>query len=40
MIHREDFIDAMGKPDKNFTNAVDAAFQQVKVMEERTVSKQ
>ena len=40
MIHREDFIDAMGKPDKNFTSAVDAALLQVKEMEAKLVRKE
>ena len=38
MIHREDFIDAMGKPDKNFTSVVDATLLQVKEMEAKLVS--
>lgn len=40
MIHREDFIDAMGKPDKNFTSAMNAALRQVKEMEARFVRKE
>ena len=38
MIHREDFINAMGMPDKSFTSAVDVALQQVKEMEARIVT--
>lgn len=37
MIHWEDFINAMGMPDKSFTSAVDTALRQVKKMEARLV---
>ena len=37
MSHWEDFIHAMGMPDKSFTSAVDTALRQVKKMEARLV---
>ena len=40
MIHKEDFINALGMPDENFTNTVDDTLRQVKEMEAKLVRKE